>query len=141
MHSKKILLVEDSPLPQMIVKTVLRQLNCLVDIATSGEDSIVLCQQNHYDLIFMDIGLPGIDGIMAAKLIREQEKHDHRVPIIALTAHDDPIIKSKALEVGMDDYLIKPLTILTAQDVLDKYCHYKNLNHYPTNRKDHNQSR
>lgn len=138
MHSKKILLVEDSPLPRMIVKTVLQQLNCLVDIATTGEDSIVLCQQNHYDLIFMDIGLPGIDGIMTAKLIREQEKYGHRVPIIALTAHDDSIMKSKALEVGMDDYLIKPLTILTAQDVLDKYCHYKNSNNYFTTREDYN---
>ncbi len=121
MQSKKILLVEDSPLPQMIVKTILQQLDCLVEVATTGEDSIVLCQQNHYDLIFMDIGLPGIDGIMAAQLIREQEKHGHHVPIIALTAHDDLAMKTKALAAGMDDYLIKPLTLQTAQAVLNQY--------------------
>ena len=121
MHRKKILLVEDSPLPQMIVKAVLKQLDCSVDVADTGEDSVALCKKNHYDLIFMDIGLPGIDGIMAAQLIREQEKHGRRVPIIALTAHDDPMMKTKALAAGMDDYLIKPLTLKTAQAVLDQY--------------------
>ena len=122
MHSKKILLVEDSPLPQMIVKTVLQQLGCHVDIVNTGEDSVALCMKTHYDLIFMDIGLPGIDGIMAAQLIREQEKHGHYVPIIALTAHDDLAVKTKALAAGMDDYLIKPLTLPTAQAVIDQYC-------------------
>lgn len=121
MHNKKILLVEDSPLPQMIVEAILQQLDCRVDIADTGEDSVALCMKNHYDLIFMDIGLPGIDGIMAAQLIREQEKHGHRVPIIALTAHDDLAMKTKALAAGMDDYLIKPLTLPTAQAVLDQY--------------------
>ena len=122
MNSKKILLVEDSPLPQMIVKAVLKQLDCSVDVADTGEESVALCKKNHYDLIFMDIGLPGIDGIMAAQLIREQEKHGHRVPIIALTAHDDPAMKTKALAIGVDDYLIKPLTLQTAQAALNKYC-------------------
>jgi CheY-like chemotaxis protein len=121
-HSKKILLVEDSPLPQMIVKAVLQQLDCSVDVADTGEGSVALCIKNHYDLILMDIGLPGIDGIMAAQLIREQEKHGHHVPIIALTAHDDLAMKTKALAAGMDDYLIKPLTLQTAQAVLNQYC-------------------
>ena len=122
MHGKKILLVEDSPLPQMVVKTLLQQLDCLVDVAATGEDSIVLCQQNHYDLIFMDIGLPGIDGILAAQLIREQENPGHRIPIVALTTHDDQALKTKALAAGMDAYLLKPLTLEPAQGVLNKYC-------------------
>ena len=105
----------------MIVKAILKQLDCRVDVADTGEDSVALCMKNHYDLIFMDIGLPGIDGMMAAQLIRAQERPSHRTPIIALTAHDDPIMKTKALAAGMNDYLIKPLTLQTAQAVLDHY--------------------
>lgn len=141
MHSKKILLVEDSPLPQMIVKTILKQLDCSVDVADTGEDSVALCLKNHYDLIFMDIGLPGIDGIMAAHLIREQEKQEHRAPIIALTAHDDLALKTKALAAGIDDYLVKPLTRQSAHYILDKYFNKKNWDCHYTKKKNHNKNR
>jgi two-component system, OmpR family, aerobic respiration control sensor histidine kinase ArcB len=122
MNRKKILLVEDSPLPQRVVKTLLQQLDCIVDVAATGEDSIILCQKNHYDLVFMDIGLPGIDGMMTAQLIREQEQGQQHVPMVALTAHDDQEMKNKALTVGMNDYLIKPLTLESLRDMLTKYC-------------------
>ncbi len=124
-NRKKILLVEDSPLPQMVVKTMLEQLNCHVDIAATGEDSIILCQKNRYDLIFMDIGLPGIDGVMATQLIRQQERSQGHVPIVALTAHNDPEIKTQAFAAGMNDYLVKPLTLPTAQNILCQYEHKK----------------
>src|ERR1700736_3048072 len=121
MNRKKILLVEDSPLPQRIVKTILENLNCLVDIDDTGEDGVALCLENHYDLIFLDIGLPGIDGIMTAQLIREQESPGCHVPIVALTAHDDPDLKARALQAGMDDYRVKPLSSAMAQEILIKY--------------------
>ncbi len=125
MQQKKILLVEDSPLPQQIVKTILEQLNCSVDIAATGEDAVILCIKNHYNFVFMDIGLPGIDGIMATKLIREQEKgnRERPVPIIALTAHDDQSIKTEALAAGMNDYLIKPISLQLTQNILKIYFH------------------
>jgi two-component system, OmpR family, aerobic respiration control sensor histidine kinase ArcB len=122
-NRKKILLVEDSPLPQRVVKTLLEQLDCHVDVAATGEDSIVLCKKNRYDLIFMDIGLPGIDGIMAAQLIREQESPGCHVPIVALTAHDDTTLKVNVIAAGMDDYLVKPLSLQLAQNILSIYCH------------------
>ena len=121
MNRKKILLVEDSPLPQRIVKTILENLNCQVDIADTGEDGVALCMENHFDVVLMDIGLPGIDGIMAAQLIREREGADYHVPIVALTAHDDPDVKAKALVAGMDDYRVKPLSSSIAQDILTQY--------------------
>ena len=89
----------------------------------------------------MDIGLPGIDGIMAAQLIRKQQKHGHHVPIIALTAHDDPAMKTKALAAGMNDYLVKPLTMQSAHYILEKYCNRKNLNSHSIKRKDYNKNR
>ncbi len=125
MQQKKILLVEDSPLPQKIVKTILEQLNCCVDIASTGEDAVILCMENHYNFVFMDIGLPGIDGIMAVRLIREQEKRnrEYPVPIVALTAHDDQSIKAEALAAGMNDYVIKPISLQLAQNILKIYFH------------------
>lgn len=121
MNRKKILLVEDSPLPQRIVKSILENLHCEVDIVETGEDGVALCMENHFDLVLMDIGLPGIDGIMAAQLIREQESPGCHVPIVALTAHDDPDLKARALQAGMDDYRVKPLSSAMAQEILIKY--------------------
>jgi CheY-like chemotaxis protein len=63
------------------------------------------------------------------------------MPIIALTAHDDPAIKTKALAAGMDDYLVKPLTQQSAHYILDKYCNKRNFNRDSTRRKDHNKNR
>ncbi len=118
MHRKKILLVEDSPLPQKIAEAILKRLHCRVEIVSTGEEAVKLCVNNHYDLIFMDIGLPGIDGIKAAQLIREQENGKPPVPMIALTAHDDSDLKTKALAEGMNDYLIKPLTSSLVKKVI-----------------------
>ncbi len=125
MHRRKILLVEDSPLPQKMVKTMLERLDCDVDIAATGEDAVILCANNHYYLVLMDIGLPGIDGVMAARLIREQEKKKDQlsVPIIALTAHDDEGLKAEALAIGMNDYLIKPISLQLTEKILSTYCH------------------
>ena len=121
MNRKKILLVEDSPLPQRIVKSILENLHCEVDIVETGEDGIGLCLENHFNLVLMDIGLPGIDGIMAAQLIREQENPGYRVPIVALTAHDDPDMKARVLQAGMDGYRVKPFSLSMAQEILIKY--------------------
>ncbi len=130
MQQKKILLVEDSPLPQQIVKRILEQLNCSVDIAATGEDAVILCMKNHYNFVFMDIGLPGIDGIMAAKLIREQEKgnREYPIPIIALTAHDDQMMKAEAQAAGMNDYLIKPISLQLIQHLFKVYFHKMSKN-------------
>ena len=128
MNRKKILLVEDSPLPQRIVKSILEKLHCEVDIVDTGEDGVALCLENHFDLVLMDIGLPGIDGIVAAQLIREQESLGCHVPIVALTAHDNPDLKARALQAGMDDYLVKPLSSSMAQEILIKYGNKMNTN-------------
>ena len=121
MNRKKILLVEDSPLPQRIVKSILENLHCEVFIVETGEDGVALCMENHFDLVLMDIGLPGIDGIMAAQLIREQESPGCHVPIVALTAHDDPDMKARALQAGIDDYRVKPFSSSMAQEILIQY--------------------
>jgi DNA-binding response OmpR family regulator len=71
--------------------------------------------------------------MMAAQLIREQENGYQHVPIVALTAHDDTALKVHALAVGMDDYLVKPLSLQLAQNILATYCYRKKVNSFSQN--------
>ncbi len=122
MDRKKVLLVEDSIVPQIATKTILEQCNCVVDIAPSGEEGIALNQKQNYDIVFMDIGLPGMDGLATARMIRSQEKSSKKVPIIALTAQNEVDLKDNARLSGINDYLIKPLKPKAIQELLSRYC-------------------
>lgn len=137
MDKRKILLVEDSLLPQRIVQTILENLECQVDIAETGEEGVTLCLKNHYDLVLMDIGLPGIDGIQATQRIRQKENVQHHLPIIALTAHNESETKARALDAGMDDYLVKPLSASIAQEILSRYCAQAHSSGRLSRRKNH----
>lgn len=124
----KILLVEDNDLAQQIAKYQLKSLGCDVEIADTGEKAIKLVRKNRYDLIFMDIGLPGKDGIQTTIEIRKLEANKNRhTPIIALTAHIDRDNKEKCLRSGMDDVLTKPLYAQKTQEVLKEYIKLENI--------------
>ena len=102
----KILLVEDHFLNQMATKKVLTNWSdyVTVDIAENGLIGVEKFIKHGYDLILMDIQMPVMNGIEAAKKIREQSK----VPIIALTANSTKQEQDKCMEIGMNDYLSKP---------------------------------
>jgi len=81
------------------------------DVAGTGIDAVKLWNQNHYDIILMDIQMPEMDGFTATKEIRvlEKQKNLGRTPIIGMTAHALVGDKDKCLEAGMDAYLPKPI--------------------------------
>ena len=84
----QVLVVEDNPIAQRVAKSLLTQSSCQVDVASNGQEALNLWKQNEYDLIFMDIGLPDMDGYQVTHHIRVQEVTKNRhIPIIALTAH------------------------------------------------------
>lgn len=116
---KKILLVEDEPLARMINTRLLQQLGYEPDIALTGEDAVTMSCKG-YDIIFMDIGLPGIDGIEATRQIRAQEliSKQHTI-IIALTAFPIAEYKDKCLQAGLNDIVNKPITIENLQKLID----------------------
>ncbi len=117
-----ILIVEDHALIANIEKELLEALGCEVEIACDGNTAIELVKTHCYDLIFMDIGLPDIDGFEVTKYIRLHENaSQHPVPIIGLTAHANSERKKQGLNVGMNLVLIKPLTEETAITVLQNY--------------------
>lgn len=118
-HSN-ILLVEDNKTNQAVIIGVLEDLNIDIDIANNGQEAIELYQinPNKYNLIFMDIQMPIIDGISATKIIREIDK---KIPIVALTANimKDDIENIKLA--GMNEYLSKPIEVEKLYKTLLKY--------------------
>ena len=118
--NRRVLLVEDNVLIQKITSALLNKLGLTVDTARTAMSSIELAKQNHYDLIFMDIGLPDKDGVWTAQEIRKLAHHLH-TPIIALTAHLDPSYRDTCLSAGINDLITKPLTLDNAQAFLEKF--------------------
>ncbi|MCR9192764.1 MAG: response regulator [Gammaproteobacteria bacterium] len=122
---KRILVVEDNPVAQMIEKTILEESGLEVDCVESGESALSLIEKCHYDLILMDIGLPGIDGIETAKQIKNYESSHHltSVPIIAITANANQANESLCLAAGMSEMIGKPLRSEQASSLVAKYLH------------------
>jgi two-component system, OmpR family, aerobic respiration control sensor histidine kinase ArcB len=118
----KVLLIEDDMLTTIVQQMILSNLNCDVDIANNGQSALKLCDRNKYDLIFMDIGLPDIDGCEITKRIRSKEAgKGNAVPIIALTAHIDSENEAYCLSAGMNMVLNKPLIDDKTKEILDAF--------------------
>ncbi len=112
---KKILLVEDNLINQKVASSSLKSLGFEVDLADNGQVAVDKFKKNDYDLILMDIQMPVMDGITAAKAIRKIEREEMQavkpIHIIAITANSMKDDRMKCLEAGMDDYLSKPFNL------------------------------
>lgn len=109
--SHNILIVDDNPVNLKLLDTLLTKLGQKVFSANSGMDAIKLCNAELFDLIFMDVQMPELDGLETTRQIRAMDNLNCRVPIIAITAHALPEERKQILEVGMDDYMTKPVNI------------------------------
>lgn len=108
---KKVLLVEDEVIARMVNTRLLQQLGYAPDVAETGE-AAVLMSQSGYDVILMDIGLPGIDGLEATRQIRAFEATlGRRARMVALTAYPIEEYRNKCIEAGLDGIANKPITI------------------------------
>lgn len=105
---KKILVVDDEKSIVKGIKFSLEQDDMKVEVAYDGETALELAKANHYDMILLDIMLPGFSGLEVCQMIREFSD----VPIIMLTAKGEDMDKILGLEYGADDYITKPFNIL-----------------------------
>ena len=106
----RILLVEDTDLNRLVTMAMLGTGDYDIDTAQSGAEAVAAAQEIHYDLIIMDISMPGMDGIEATRRIRALPAPARDVPIIAMTAHAMVGDRARCIEAGMDDYLPKPVS-------------------------------
>jgi signal transduction histidine kinase/CheY-like chemotaxis protein len=108
----KVLVVEDNQVNQLVIQGMLKQLGIVPDIAANGLQALKCFDNKDYDLILMDCEMPEMDGYETTVQIRAQEKHRSNQPvtIIALSAHARSDYQQRAMQVGMDDYLTKPIT-------------------------------
>jgi signal transduction histidine kinase/CheY-like chemotaxis protein len=106
-----ILIAEDNPINQKLLKTLLKRFHYDVAVVHNGQEAVDAYLQHPYDLVLMDIDMPVMDGITATQQIREIDRkaQRRRVPVLALTAHALPGDKERILEAGLDAHLPKPV--------------------------------
>ena len=110
----KVLVVEDHPVNQTIIRAMLARMGCAIDMADNGVQALSAFEKNTYDLVLMDCQMPEMDGFDTTRAIREREALNPtmgRVPVIALTALAMLGDAERCLAAGMDDYLTKPIQI------------------------------
>ena len=117
-----ILLAEDNEINQMVAADNLAMLGYRVDIARNGIEAVQLATTTPYQAILMDCQMPTMDGYTATAQLRNQERPDQHIPIIAMTAGALPEDKQRCLDAGMDDYLTKPIDPGQLRDALTRWA-------------------
>ncbi len=126
--NKYILLVEDSPDNAMLICHYIESLGAKIDIATDGIRALDKASKKHYDVILMDIQMPGMDGLEATRRLR---RSGYREPIIALTAHALPAEAEKSLQAGCNVHLTKPVTRKKLIDTLSEQLRFAGIAYAP----------
>ncbi|HHO75649.1 MAG TPA: PAS domain-containing sensor histidine kinase, partial [Deltaproteobacteria bacterium] len=133
-NNVQILLAEDYPTNQQVAMRHLEKAGYNVDLAENGAQALAACKRKQYDLVLMDIQMPVMDGYEATRKIRELEgrlrneigtdksSRFNRIPVIAMTAHAIHGFREKCLEMGMDDYISKPLHRKELIEMVDKWA-------------------
>jgi CheY-like chemotaxis protein len=122
----QVLLVEDNRINQIVAGQMLKIIGIESVVAGTGEDALESLRKNRFELVLMDIQLPGLSGIEVTRIIRDPDSDvlDHDVPIIALTAYASEEDRLRCLECGMNNHLSKPLRM---NDLLDTVTAYVNI--------------
>ncbi len=120
----KILVVEDHPDSREILVFQLRHVGYEAIGAETAEEGIEKAAAKNPDVIIMDLGLPGLNGIEATVRLKQNPQTAH-IPVVALTAWGEQFHKEKALAAGMVEYLTKPARLQVIKDVIEKFLQTK----------------
>lgn len=119
----RILVAEDNEVNQILIRELLEKDKHKVDLVMTGKEAVAKCESQEYDLIFMDVHMPEMDGPTATQHIRSNSRTSNsRIPIIALTAD---LVKENLtlyMNAGMNDWLAKPIDFAKLKEILYKYC-------------------
>ncbi|ETR72555.1 MAG: Multi-sensor hybrid histidine kinase [Candidatus Magnetoglobus multicellularis str. Araruama] len=120
----KILLAEDNHVNRLAARRLLERVGYSVTTVVHGREAVELLEKQNFDIVFMDIQMPVMDGIEAAKRIRDPEKSkviNPDVPVIALTAHSEKEYRETCMNAGMNDYIVKPFQQVDFIEKIEKY--------------------
>lgn len=115
-----LLVAEDNPVNQLLVRKLLERLGCQVDIAADGEAALTMWRENQYDAVFMDCQMPVLDGFEATRRLRALEAPGRHTPVIALTANAMESDRERCIAAGMDRHLSKPIDRAELRSVIEE---------------------
>lgn len=108
--SLRILVAEDDPVNQSVAQYMLQKLGHQVDVVANGRDTVETVKNRHYDVVLMDVHMPGMDGCEATQKIRSEVARDRQPRIIAVTATSSATDLERCLQAGMDGHIAKPMS-------------------------------
>jgi CheY-like chemotaxis protein len=117
----RVLVAEDNRINQMVTTRMLQKMGCQVDLAVDGASAVRSVENKHFDIVLMDLLMPEVDGMEAARRIRRLGGTRSVVPILALTASASPEVRLQCLDAGMNDFLSKPIELRSLQRGLDRW--------------------
>ena len=120
-HKLSVLVVDDNAINRLILGNLLKKYGAAVEEACNGKEALFIAIKKDYDIIFMDIQMPVMDGLEASRTIVSNWPINNRPPIIAMTANVMNGDKEKCLEAGMVDYLSKPIKFHEVEEALTKW--------------------
>jgi PAS domain S-box-containing protein len=117
----RVLVVDDVPVNLIVVEKMLDSLGYLVESACDGIEAVEAVKSRHYDIIFMDIQMPEMDGIEATRRIRALDIERSSIPIVAITANTQESDRDACIEIGMNDFIAKPFVKKQLVSLLERY--------------------
>lgn len=117
----KIMVAEDNMINQTVIEGILGKMGFSIDLADDGKEALELLGKQHYDLIFMDIQMPEMDGLTATKKIIEAYGDEQRPVVIAMTANAMSGVREQYLKAGMDDYISKPFKLEDLESAINRW--------------------
>ena len=138
-HKIRILLAEDNIINQKVALTILNKMGYTADVVSNGIDAVNSLKETHYDLVFMDIQMPLMDGLKATAKIRDTKTGvlNSFIPIVAMTAHAMQDDRDNCINAGMDDYIAKPINPEKLAQIIYRYTSVENLVFPPVSEYNH----
>ena len=117
----RLLVADDNPVNLQVARTILRKLGYQADTATNGREVLDALGQKEYDILFLDVQMPELDGLEVARLIHQRLPREKRPRLIAITGAAFASDREKCLAAGMDDYISKPIRLQDIQNALERW--------------------
>ncbi len=114
----RVLLAEDNPINAMLARTLLKREGAVVDHVESGEQALEALASGDYDIVLMDVRMPGLGGLEASRTLRARGV---KTPVVALTANAFEDDRRACIDAGMDDFLVKPLSLEALRGALTRW--------------------